>query len=133
MMVPYGNECIDVKEGATGNVIEKNYCAEQMDPNSGCYGSRGSGNIFRYYFLAGSVCFWPDSPKEPRLNFSPIPKTAKGRTIETLPFSPTALAACEKQYCFSYCCICGVSVSRLLRLCCSCVIKLRVEELNVYI
>ncbi|CAM9737957.1 unnamed protein product, partial [Sphacelaria rigidula] len=46
-MTPHGNECIDVKEGATGNVIEDNECAEQLDANSGCYGSRGSGNIFR--------------------------------------------------------------------------------------
>lgn len=47
-MTPHGNECIDVKEGATGNVIEDNECAEQLDANSGCYGSRGSGNIFRW-------------------------------------------------------------------------------------
>lgn len=47
VMSPHGNECIDVKESATGNVIEDNDCADQMDYDSGCYGSRGSGNVFR--------------------------------------------------------------------------------------
>lgn len=46
-IVTYGNECVDVKEGATGNLIEGNGCMGQMDPNSGCYGARGSGNVFR--------------------------------------------------------------------------------------
>ncbi|CAM9238301.1 unnamed protein product, partial [Sphacelaria rigidula] len=44
---PYGNECVDVKEGATGNIIEDNDCSEQLDPKSGCFGARGSGNVFR--------------------------------------------------------------------------------------
>lgn len=42
-----GNECVDIKEGATGNIIEYNECSNQLDEDSGCYDSRGSGNIFR--------------------------------------------------------------------------------------
>eukprot|EP00752_Nemacystus_decipiens_P009246 g8259.t1 len=45
---PQGNECVDVKEGATMNVIEYNECIDQRDSESGCYDSRGNGNIFRY-------------------------------------------------------------------------------------
>jgi hypothetical protein len=43
-----GNECIDIKEGASGNVVEHNRCTGQRDPNSGGLDARGSGNIFRY-------------------------------------------------------------------------------------
>ena len=43
-----GNECVDIKEGATGNVIEDNICSHQLDTESGCYDSRGDGNTFRY-------------------------------------------------------------------------------------
>ena len=43
-----GNECVDVKEGSTDNLIEFNICEEQRDSDSGCFGSRGSGNTFRY-------------------------------------------------------------------------------------
>lgn len=46
-LIPRGNECVDIKEGATMNVVEKNDCAEQLDEESGCYDSRGNGNIFR--------------------------------------------------------------------------------------
>ncbi|CBJ32749.1 FirrV-1-B30 precursor [Ectocarpus siliculosus] len=48
------NECVDVKEGAYGNVIEDNMCYNQLDINSGCYNSRGNDNIFRNN--AGSDC-----------------------------------------------------------------------------
>ncbi|CAN0194941.1 unnamed protein product, partial [Hapterophycus canaliculatus] len=47
-LVPRGNECVDIKEGATMNVVEYNDCSEQLDAESGCYDSRGNGNIFRY-------------------------------------------------------------------------------------
>lgn len=47
-LTPRGNECVDIKEGATMNVIEHNICSEQLDDESGCYDSRGTGNIFRY-------------------------------------------------------------------------------------
>ena len=43
-----GNECVDVKEGSTDNLIEHNICQQQRDENSGCFGSRGSGNTFRF-------------------------------------------------------------------------------------
>ncbi|CAM9793899.1 unnamed protein product [Ectocarpus fasciculatus] len=43
-----GNECVDIKEGSSGNVIEDNLCSDQLDAESGCYDSRGDGNTFRY-------------------------------------------------------------------------------------
>ncbi|CAN0549748.1 unnamed protein product, partial [Ectocarpus sp. 12 AP-2014] len=48
------NECVDVKEGAYGNIIEDNICYNQLDINAGCYNSRGNDNIFRNN--AGSDC-----------------------------------------------------------------------------
>ncbi|CAB1118084.1 unnamed protein product [Ectocarpus sp. CCAP 1310/34] len=42
-----GNECVDIKEGASGNVVENNICSDQLDAESGCYDSRGDGNTFR--------------------------------------------------------------------------------------
>eukprot|EP00903_Cladosiphon_okamuranus_P016219 g14966.t1 len=45
---PRGNECVDVKEGATMNVVEYNDCIDQRDEKSGCYDSRGNYNVFRY-------------------------------------------------------------------------------------
>lgn len=46
-LTPNGNECVDIKEGAYGNIVENNDCVEQLDPNAGCFGSRGDDNIFR--------------------------------------------------------------------------------------
>lgn len=46
-MTPNGNECVDIKEGAYGNIVENNECREQLDEKSGCYSSRGDDNIFR--------------------------------------------------------------------------------------
>lgn len=43
-----GNECVDVKEGSTKNLIENNVCERQRDSESGCFGARGSYNTFRY-------------------------------------------------------------------------------------
>ena len=43
-----GNECVEVKEGSSGNVIEHNSCFEQRDEESGCYCSRGDNNIIRW-------------------------------------------------------------------------------------
>lgn len=43
-----GNECVDIKEAATANIIEYNICTGQLDPNSAGFDSRGNGNIFRY-------------------------------------------------------------------------------------
>eukprot|EP00903_Cladosiphon_okamuranus_P012820 g11980.t1 len=44
----YGNECVDVKEGSCYNLIEHNVCEEQRDPESGCFGMRGSDNTVRW-------------------------------------------------------------------------------------
>jgi hypothetical protein len=43
-----GNECVDIKEGASGNIVEHNDCTGQLDPESGGFDSRGNGNIFRF-------------------------------------------------------------------------------------
>ncbi|CAM9985331.1 unnamed protein product, partial [Pylaiella littoralis] len=43
-----GNECVDIKEGATRNIIEYNTCSDQLDEESACYDSRGDDNTFRY-------------------------------------------------------------------------------------
>jgi hypothetical protein len=43
-----GNECVEVKEGGTGNLIEYNDCTGGKDPESAGLGARGDGNIFRY-------------------------------------------------------------------------------------
>lgn len=42
-----GNECVDIKEAATRNVVEDNVCTGQKDPESAGFDSRGSGNVFR--------------------------------------------------------------------------------------
>jgi hypothetical protein len=42
-----GNECVDIKEGASGNVVEGNDCTGQRDPESAGFDSRGDGNVFR--------------------------------------------------------------------------------------
>jgi len=43
-----GNECVDIKEGSSFNVVEYNKCTGQKDINSGGMDSRGNDNIFRY-------------------------------------------------------------------------------------
>jgi hypothetical protein len=43
-----GNECVDIKEAASGNIVENNRCTGQRDPESGGFDARGSGNTFRY-------------------------------------------------------------------------------------
>ncbi|CAM9436746.1 unnamed protein product [Ectocarpus sp. 8 AP-2014] len=48
------NACVDVQEGAYGNIIEDNMCYNQLDINAGCYNSQGNDNIFRNN--AGSYC-----------------------------------------------------------------------------
>jgi Right handed beta helix region/Protein of unknown function (DUF1565) len=42
-----GNECVDVKEASSANLVERNTCTGQRDPESGGFDARGSGNIFR--------------------------------------------------------------------------------------
>jgi Right handed beta helix region/Protein of unknown function (DUF1565) len=43
-----GNECVDIKEGAAGNIVEHNVCTGQRDPKSGGFDVRGVNNVFRY-------------------------------------------------------------------------------------
>ena len=43
-----GNECVDIKEGSSGNIVEYNSCTGQKDPESGGLDTRGSDNVFRY-------------------------------------------------------------------------------------
>src|SRR6185369_11251558 len=49
-----GNECVDIKEGATRNIVEKNSCTGQKDKNSGGMDSRGNENVFRYNQIFGN-------------------------------------------------------------------------------
>ncbi|MEU3224736.1 DUF1565 domain-containing protein [Streptomyces sp. NPDC006976] len=42
-----GNECVDIKENSTANLVERNDCTGQRDPNSAGLDARGSGNTFR--------------------------------------------------------------------------------------
>ena len=43
-----GNECVDIKEGSSGNIVEHNSCTGQQDPESGGFDARGNNNVFRY-------------------------------------------------------------------------------------
>jgi len=43
-----GNECVDIKEGASGNLIEHNRCSGNLDPDAAGLTSRGDDNVFRY-------------------------------------------------------------------------------------
>ncbi|HEV7454929.1 MAG TPA: right-handed parallel beta-helix repeat-containing protein [Candidatus Saccharimonadales bacterium] len=43
-----GNECVDIKEAATNNLVEYNTCTKQSDPESGGFDARGNNNTFRY-------------------------------------------------------------------------------------
>lgn len=49
-----GNECVDIKEAAEGNIVEYNSCTGQKDKNSGGMDSRGNSNIFRYNEIFGN-------------------------------------------------------------------------------
>ncbi len=42
-----GNECVEVKEGGTGNLIEANVCTGSQDVESAGLGARGDANTFR--------------------------------------------------------------------------------------
>ena len=50
-----GNECVDIKENSTANVVERNFCTGQRDPQSAGFDSRGSGNVFRHNISTGNV------------------------------------------------------------------------------
>lgn len=55
VMNTQGNECVEIKEGASANLIEYNTCTGQLDPDSGGIGARGDGNIIRYNVLFGNI------------------------------------------------------------------------------
>ncbi|MBI1863419.1 DUF1565 domain-containing protein [Candidatus Microgenomates bacterium] len=50
-----GNECVDIKEDATKNIVERNDCTGQKDPESGGFDSRGNANVFRNNKVSASV------------------------------------------------------------------------------
>jgi hypothetical protein len=50
-----GNECVDIKEASSANLVERNRCTGQQDPHSGGFDARGSGNILRYNESFGNV------------------------------------------------------------------------------
>lgn len=50
-----GNECVDIKEAATRNLVEHNTCTGQKDSESGGFDARGSGNTFRYNEVYGNL------------------------------------------------------------------------------
>jgi hypothetical protein len=49
-----GNECVDIKEGSTQNIVEHNTCTGQRDKDSGGMGSRGNENVFRFNEIFGN-------------------------------------------------------------------------------
>jgi parallel beta-helix repeat protein len=49
-----GNECVDIKEGATANIVEDNQCTGQLDTESAGLDARGSGNTFRNNYTYGN-------------------------------------------------------------------------------
>lgn len=42
----HGNECVDIKEGSSGNVIADNVCISQYDSQSAAFNTRGAANTF---------------------------------------------------------------------------------------
>ncbi|KKR81154.1 MAG: Secreted protein [Candidatus Daviesbacteria bacterium GW2011_GWA1_41_61] len=49
-----GNECVDIKEAASANMMENNKCTGQKDSNSGGMDSRGEGNTFKNNEIYGN-------------------------------------------------------------------------------
>jgi hypothetical protein len=46
--VTKGNECVDIKENSSKNLVESNKCTGQRDKESGGFDSRGNRNTFRF-------------------------------------------------------------------------------------
>ena len=46
-----GNECINIKEGAWGNIVEHNICTGQLDPRAAGMNIQGNANIIRYNII----------------------------------------------------------------------------------
>lgn len=50
-----GNECVDIKEASSGNIVENNKCTGQKDPKSGGLDARGGGNTLRHNEIFGNI------------------------------------------------------------------------------
>lgn len=50
-----GNECVDIKEGSSKNLVENNTCTGQKDEDSGGLCSRGNNNIFKNNISYGNA------------------------------------------------------------------------------
>jgi|GEM_PF-1569363 len=50
-----GNECVDIKEAASENLVEYNSCTGQRDSKSGGFNARGNSNTFRFNIVFGNV------------------------------------------------------------------------------
>lgn len=46
-------ECVDIKEGAEGNLVERNRCTGSLDPEGSGLDSRGNRNTIRYNIVDG--------------------------------------------------------------------------------
>ncbi len=67
-IIPYGSECIDVKEGSYGNILEYNLCTQQKDSNVGGISIRGNKNIIRknvvFNNLGAGIRLGGDTPND---------------------------------------------------------------------
>lgn len=50
-----GNECVDIKEGSSENIVENNSCTGQKDKESAGLDSRGNRNVFRNNEIFGNL------------------------------------------------------------------------------
>ena len=51
----WGDECVDIKEGAEHNLVEHNICEHQQDAKSAGFDARGDDNVFRYNIVRDNV------------------------------------------------------------------------------
>ena len=77
--VTKGNECVDIKENSSKNLVESNSCTGQRDKESGGFDSRGNRNTFRFNVSfknkGAGIRFGGDGKKDGILN------VAYGNTI----------------------------------------------------
>jgi hypothetical protein len=70
--VTKGNECVDIKENSSKNLVESNVCTGQRDKESGGFDSRGNRNTFRFNTSfknkGAGIRFGGDGKKEGILN-----------------------------------------------------------------
>lgn len=48
-------ECVDLKEGTTANLVERNHCTGGLDPDGSAFDNRGNGNIIRNNVATGEA------------------------------------------------------------------------------